>query len=265
MAVTQKAVTDRGGAAIGAADCAHGSAIRRSGRRLESVAGAGSERPPAVLAVRRRMLRKRYVQMAAGSSRGCTQDEHNWVAAGCGLDALRLGWARRVTTNEGFSPEGLLPRSAPVRYRGCPIRGELVPMATTCHRMPFGWLAVTGHDPCPRKPVKLERCGMRPAFCQERNPVKTSWMRDAVRVFLAMPDSIQSRSQRQPVSPCAGAAQERRARRRQGQGARLAPLQGNARQGLDMHRTPDRSERQPACQDLCVTASRTPVHLRPQG
>ena len=36
---------------------------------------------------------------------------------------------------------------------------------------------------CPRKPVKLERCGMRPAFCQEGNPVKTSWMRDAVGVF----------------------------------------------------------------------------------
>ena len=102
------------------------------------------------------------------------------------------GWVGRDASRptSGFSPEGLLPRSAPVRYRWCPIRGELVPMATTCHRMPFGWLVVTGHDPCPRKPVKLERCGMRPAFCQERNPVKTSWMRDAVGVFSALPESI---------------------------------------------------------------------------
>ena len=36
---------------------------------------------------------------------------------------------------------------------------------------------------CPRKPVKPGRCGMQPAFCQEGNPVKTSWTRDAVGVF----------------------------------------------------------------------------------
>ena len=125
MAVTQRAVADRGGAAIGVADWAHGSAIRRSGRRLESVAGAGNRGLPAILAVRRRMLRKRRVKRAAGSSRGCTQDEHNWVAAGCGLDALRLGWARRVTTNEWVQPGRAAPKVGTCEVPMVPDKGRI--------------------------------------------------------------------------------------------------------------------------------------------
>lgn len=86
-------VTAHGGGAVGNADATHESVLYPSAGRLDSVAGAGSKMPPAVLAVRRRKLRKRNVLTAAGSSRGCPQGEHSWLAARRDLYTFRLGWA----------------------------------------------------------------------------------------------------------------------------------------------------------------------------
>ena len=87
----------------------------------QKIACAGSWGPPALLAVRLRMLRKRHVLAAAGSSRGCP---HKASIVGWPRNAastLSAGWARRVTTNKWFQPKGA--------YSRMPVEGRRFPVA----------------------------------------------------------------------------------------------------------------------------------------
>ena len=84
----------------------------------------------------------------------------------------RLGGRDVARPTNGFSPKGPTP--------GCPMRGQLVPGGSnTCHRMPVGWVAVTKSRPNAQESrSKLGRIRIGSgSFSQERNPVKTSWIR----------------------------------------------------------------------------------------
>ena len=117
------------------------------------------------------------VNWSRGRDRRLTARSHQGCLAANAL--LRIGvWPRSAAGGLLDEERGALLRLAAGRSRE--TDGEKQ-SAVPCGGLVCDRESIT--TGCPRKPVKLERCGMRPAFFQEGNPVKTSWMRDAVGVF----------------------------------------------------------------------------------
>ena len=54
----------------------------------------------------------------------------------------------------GFSPKGLFPNRRLYVADDAHKTSECSRMAASCHRMPFGWLAVTSHDRVSKKAGK---------------------------------------------------------------------------------------------------------------
>ena len=119
--------------------------------------------------------------------------------------ASTVGWPRNAASTpfglvgrdmhdqQMVSAQGdLLPKSGPEGCRRCPMRGDWFPVA---NNLPPYSRSLHGRDKVttqrPRKPVKTwtdQDVGR--LFFWERNPVKTFPMRNAVGVFLAVPNSI---------------------------------------------------------------------------
>ena len=143
---------------------------------------------------------RRWIGRGDATGRLTARNRQGCLAANA---LLRIGvWPRSAAGGLLDEERGALRRVAAERSRE--TDGEKR-SAVPCGGLLGGRESIT--TGCPRKPVKLERCGMRPAFCQERNPVKTSWMRDAVRVFaknLSIPEQAgidKKKSRRANISP----------------------------------------------------------------
>ena len=259
LTVTQEPSRNTGGAAIGAADATHESVVCRSAGRLAKVSCAGGRsRLPSCLHAAAccgsvtlsrlpeaaGVARTRRTQLAGRQTRplllvGRGEHDQQMVPAQGGLLPMRfpkvpeVALCRASWVTAAATPATMLPclgatsrdqQMVPAHKGLLPSRHPKVAVvpgwqqaATGCPQAGWPRRVTTG---CPRKPVKLGRCGMWLAFFWERNPVKTLPMWNVIGVFFGEPDFTHKPLAKTTSPPCAGAARLRRARRRQGRFAR---------------------------------------------
>ena len=100
-------------------------------------------------------------------------------------DRMPFGWLGMTSHDQLLvsAQEGLLPDRRLYVADDARRAGGCSRMAASSHRIPVGLVAVMNHDRVSKKAGKTWTMRDAAGFLSGRNPVKTSWMRDAVGVF----------------------------------------------------------------------------------